>query len=160
MATCLCCKTTRTQRSMTWCSQAIPKGQSHQQMRKKQLLPRVIHRELLGSWGVFKLLFPCPFYWYFPWSLYLHSFSSERSLTGQVGSILPLMVPQRAFPVKTQASLTICQEELVSCCYIPHFSMSRFQTTLILWSNSHLQFWWEMYLLWVRGNQNASSYQP
>lgn len=67
----------RTQKSMIWCSQAILKGQSHQQVRKKSY-----HRDwpMRSSGNLGWFLFPCSFYWCFLWSLYLHSSSSERVL--------------------------------------------------------------------------------
>lgn len=88
---------------------------------RKNLLPWEAARKL-GYFSII-ILFWSSFYWCFPWSLYLHSFPSERALTGQIGSILLIMVPETPFSVITQANLTICWEELVFSCYILHFGV-------------------------------------
>lgn len=104
----------RTQRSTTWCNRAIPRRWSHQQVRKKSYHQDWLMRSS-GNLGWFLIIISM---------FLLLVFSLEFIPTflffwkSSDGNTLPLTVPT-AFSVITQASLTICQKELVSSCYVP-----------------------------------------
>lgn len=88
----------RTQRSVTWCSEAIPKGQFHQEMRKKITTKSDSWRAArkLGCFLIIISMFSLLVFSLKFISTFLFFWKSSDC---QVGSMLPLTVPGTAFSV-------------------------------------------------------------